>query len=110
MANPFRGEVTLTLNGSSHTMKLTLGALAALETRLEAGSLMELAERYEDGRIRASDLIALLSAGLMGGGHQISEEDLSSANIEGGTLGAMKAGLALLAAAFQPAGPASNAD
>ena len=81
---------------------LTLGALAALETRLESGSLMELAERFESGAIGSQDLIALLSAGLQGGGSKTTEAELANADIAGGAVGALHAGMELLARAFQP--------
>ena len=45
--NPYRGEVAIVIDGRSRTMRLTLGALAALAARLQAGSLMGLAERFE---------------------------------------------------------------
>ena len=100
--NPQRGEVPLVINGTACTLRLTLGALAALEARLEADSLMGLAERFDSGRVGSAELIALLSAGLAGGGHPISEEDLADANIEGGAVTAMRAGVELLKLAFQP--------
>lgn len=101
MANPRRGEVALTIDGTARRMRLTLGALAALEARLETPSLVALAERFEAGEIRARDLLALLAAGLEGAGEPVSEADLREAEIEGGVVGATRAGLALLAAAFR---------
>ena len=62
--NPYRGEVAIVIDGRSRTMRLTLGALAGLEARLQAGSLIGLAERFEDGKVATADLIALLAAGL----------------------------------------------
>lgn len=100
MENPWRGEVTLILNGVPHVLKLTLGALAGLEARLQEQSLVALVERYESGAFSAHDMIVLLHAGLIGGGAQISEEDLSRADIAGGPMAAAKAGAALLARAF----------
>ena len=35
MANPWAGEVDITLDGKPHTLKLTLGALAELEASME---------------------------------------------------------------------------
>lgn len=102
MENPLRGDVALTIDGRRYILRLTLGALAALEERLESRSLMDLAQRFESGEVSASDLTALLAAGLMGGGHDVSETDLASAEIEGGAVGALHAGMALLARAFQP--------
>lgn len=103
MANPQRGEVTLTVDGEARRLRLTLGALAALEARLEAGSLMGLAERFESGRVATSELLALLAAGLSGAGEAVSETDLAAAEIEGGAVAAMRAGMLLLSRAFRTA-------
>ena len=50
MANPFAGEVEVSLDGRAHVAKLTLGALAELEAGLGEGSLMDLVARFEAGR------------------------------------------------------------
>lgn len=101
-ANPHRGEVSLTIDGQARRLRLTLGALAELETRLETGSLMGLAERFETGRVTTTDLMALLAAGLSGAGDTLTEADLASAEIEGGAVGAMRAGMELLSVTFRP--------
>lgn len=100
MPNPERGEVALVVNGRACTMRLTLGALAELETALGSGSLVALAERFEAGDVAARDLIALLAAGLRGGGEHVTEDEVARADI-GGVVTAMKAGLALLEATFR---------
>ena len=102
MANPHRGEVLLTIDGRARRMRLSLGALAGLEARLDAGGLVALAERFEQGRVSAGDLIALLAAGLAGAGHEVTETEIAAAEIEGGAVAALEAGLALLAHAFRP--------
>jgi hypothetical protein len=102
--NPYRGEVAIVIDGRSRTMRLTLGALAGLEARLQAGSLVGLAERFEDGKVATADLIALLAAGLSGAGEPVDEVELARAEIEGGAVGAMRAGMALLARAFRQDG------
>lgn len=104
MSNPWRGEISLVIDGEPRVLKLTLGALAALEARLETGSLVELVERYEGGGFTASDVLVLLHAGLSGGGSEISEAALARADIEGGPMVAAKAGAALLARAFMVPG------
>jgi len=50
MANPWTGEVALTIDGEPRVLKLTLGALAELEAQLKAGTLIELIERFEGGQ------------------------------------------------------------
>lgn len=101
MVNPARGEVELVVDGQPCSMRLTLGALAELEAQLEVGSLVALAERFESGTVSAAELIALLGAGLRGGGAEISDAELAKAELAGGAIGAMKAGLALLSATFR---------
>ena len=102
MVNPFAGEVALVIDGQRHVAKLTLGALAELEAALEAGGLVDLIERFEAGRFTARDVLALILAGLRGGGWQGSAEDLARAEIAGGVVGAARVAAALLARAFAP--------
>jgi hypothetical protein len=98
MVNPHRGEVALEIDGETRVLRLSLGALAELEASLETGSLLELVERFESGRFRAHDLIALLAAGLKGAGEAVP--DLAAAEIAGGAAGAAKAAARLLALSF----------
>lgn len=100
MANPYAGEVALTLNGERRVAKLTLGALAELEAALEAGSLIDLAERFETGRFSTRDVLALVVAGLRGGGWTGGAADLMTAEIGGGPVEAARMAAQLLARAF----------
>lgn len=100
MANPWAGEVAVTLDGVPLVAKLTLGALAELEAGLEAGSLMEIAERFESGRMAARDVILVLVAGLRGGGWRGTADDLRLGEIDGGPMAAVRAAAELLARAF----------
>ena len=100
MANPWAGEVALVIDGERHVLKLTLGALAELEAGLKAGTLVELIERFEGGQVSTRDVLALIVAGLRGGGWRGAAGDLISADIEGGVVGAARAAGALLARAF----------
>lgn len=88
------------IDGEPHVMKLTLGALAELEAQLETTSIVALVERFEAGQFRSADLLALIHAGLRGGGWQGSVRDLLTAEIEGGLPGAARAAGQLLARAF----------
>ncbi|MEM9011814.1 MAG: gene transfer agent family protein [Pseudomonadota bacterium] len=100
MANPYRGEVALTFDGVPRTLRLTLGALVELEAELGSESLLALVERFESGQFRAADILALLAAGLRGGGAPMEREALLSAEIEGGPVAAAQAAAQLLRAAF----------
>lgn len=100
LANPFAGEVALVIEGERHVLKLTLGALAELESALEADTLVALVERYEAGQFSTRDMLALIVAGMRGGGWRGEASDLLSSEIEGGPLAAAKAAGQLLARAF----------
>lgn len=101
MANPWKGEVTLILNGEAHELKLTLGALAELEAELKTGTLVDLVERFECGAYATRDVLALIVAGLRGGGWRGRAEDLLTAEIEGGPVEAARVAGGLLVRAFQ---------
>ncbi|WP_281967062.1 gene transfer agent family protein [Roseovarius nanhaiticus] len=100
MANPWAGEVALIIDGERRVLKLTLGALAELEAGLAAESLVELVERFEAGAFSTRDVLALIVAGLRGGGWSGCQRDLIAADIEGGPLAAARAAAELLARAF----------
>lgn len=100
MSNPWRGEVTLVVDGQPQVMRLTLGALAGLEAELAEPSLIALVERFEQGRFSSADVLALLKAGLRGGGCAVSAGALDHAEIEGGPMAAARAAAELIARAF----------
>lgn len=100
MTNPFAGEVALRVDGEDRVLKLTLGALAELEATLGDDTLVALVERFEGGAFSSRDVLALIVAGLRGGGWQGGPQDLLRAEIEGGPLGAARAAATLLARAF----------
>lgn len=100
MVNPYSGEVAIVLDGQRHVAKLTLGALAELEEALATGSLIEMVERFEEGRFSTRDVLALIVAGLRGGGWQGTAADLRTAEIGGGMVEAARVAALLLARAF----------
>jgi len=100
MPNIHRGEISALIGGAEMTLCLTLGALAELEARLQAGDLVGLAERFARGRVSARDLTAILGAGLRGAGHAVSDDDLARLSIEGGLKGAAEIAARLLRATF----------
>ena len=100
MANPWEGEVAILLEGERHVMKLTLGALAELEAGLEEDSLIALVERFETGKVSSRDVLAVIIAGLHGGGWTGDVRDLLTTEIEGGPVAAARLAGQLLARAF----------
>jgi hypothetical protein len=100
MPNTQRGEIAAVLDGEERTLCLTLGALAELEARLQAGDLVGLSERFASGRVSARDLTAIIGAGLRGGGNAVTDDDLARMAIEGGLKGAADIAARLLRATF----------
>lgn len=100
MANPWEGEVAIRLDGARHVMKLTLGALAELEAAMQADTLVALVERFERGSFSTRDVLALIVAGLRGGGWTGEASDLMTADIEGGPVEAARLAGQLLTRAF----------
>ena len=100
MGNPYRGDVDLVVDGEVLPMRLTLGALAELESGLKSDGLMALIERFEGGDFSALDIVALLVAGLRGAGWQGTQKDLLAAEIGGGPIAAAQSAGLLLKLAF----------
>jgi len=100
MANPFQGEVALTMNGERYVLKLTLGALAELEAGLETDTLVALVTRFEEGKFSSADVLRIVVAGLRGGGWTGGYDDILTAEIAGGPLEAARVGAELIARAF----------
>jgi len=100
MANPWTGEVVLTVDGTRRVLKLTLGALAELESGLNADTLIGMIERFEAGRFSTRDVLALIVAGLRGGGWDGQAGDLIAAEIAGGPVEAARVAGLLLTRAF----------
>lgn len=100
MENPYRGEVSLVVDGVPRVARLTLGALVELEARLSVETLPDLVKRFEKGRYGSADVLALVVAGLRGGGWSGDLRDLANAEIEGGPLRAAQVAAQLLARAF----------
>ena len=100
MVNIYRGEIQAQINGKKLVLCLTLGALAELESSLDASDLVSLGERFATGKISARHLIIILGAGLRGAGNNISNEELANLPIEGGLTGAASIAARLLQATF----------
>ncbi|MEA2835144.1 MAG: hypothetical protein QOG66_3346 [Methylobacteriaceae bacterium] len=105
MANPRRGEISAEFDGRSHTLCLTLGALAELEQKFGAGGLVELASRFESGKLSAGDLIAVIACGLRGGGATYSNDEVATFKVTGGLHAYVRIAADLLAATFGDAEP-----
>jgi hypothetical protein len=100
VTNPWAGEVEVVVDGAAHNARLTLGALAELEAGLGTGSIVDLVERFERAAFSSRDVLAVIVAGLRGGGLKVTADDLLTADIAGGPVGAARAAAQLLTRAF----------
>lgn len=67
MANPYRGDVPLQLDGEPHTLRLSLAALAALERDLGARDLSGLITMLVSGKTGAGQMHLVLREALRAG-------------------------------------------
>lgn len=109
MANYHRGEIEAELDGKTWRLCLTLGALADLECALGAGDMLALAERFESGRLKSSDAICIIGAGLRGGGHDVADGDVAAMQVAGGAAGFVEIVTRLLSATFAQGGGEGDA-
>ena len=106
--NRRRGEVAATLDGRSFRLCLTLGALAELEDAFAADDLGELVGRFSHGKLSALDMIRIIGAGLRGGGHTVSDDDVRGMQAENGATGFAAIVAELLTATFGSAETGSS--
>jgi hypothetical protein len=99
-ANRQRGEVEAVIDGERRILCMTLGALAELETAFGVDNIADLAGRFAGGRIGTKDVMAIIAAGLRGGGNVIDDAELSDCRVEGGIGGAIGLAARLLDSAF----------
>lgn len=100
MVNAHRGEIEAELSGRRYTLCLTLGALAEIEHAYGGEDLLAIAERFETGRIGASDAIRVIGAGLRGAGNAVSDAEVAAMTVEGGAAGYLAIMVRLLKATF----------
>lgn len=99
-ANHRRGEIEAVFDGQPRRLVLTLGALAELEHAFGVADLTALAERFEGGRLSSGDVVAILGAGLRGGGAEIANGEVARLTHADGAGGFVRAVADLLGAAF----------
>ncbi len=100
MANKHRGEIEAELGGQNYTLVLTLGALAEIEHAYGGEDMVAIAERFEGGRIKATDAIKVIGAGLRGAGFTFNDDEVSKLSVAGGATGYLRIVAELLKATF----------
>jgi hypothetical protein len=95
MTNTARGETSFLAAGEKFVMRLTLGALAEIESGLSLTNLSTIAERLK--QLSSSDIAVIAAALLRGGGHDIAASDVLKIPVDIGTIvGAIADALATL--------------
>ncbi len=100
MINRHRGEIEARLDGEAYCLCLTLGALAELEDAFGEEDMVALAQRFETGRLKSTDAIRIIAAGLRGGGYDFCADDVAAMKAEGGVKGYVDIVARLLKATF----------
>lgn len=100
MVNIHRGEIVAEIDGKTYTLCLTLGALAELEQALSADDLLSVAERFNNGKIKTTEIMHILKAGLKGGGYEMSFSEIENMKLVGGIQSYIDIVAKLLKAAF----------
>ena len=100
MVNRHRGEIEAELGGTNYTLVLTLGALAEIEHAYGGEDIIAIAERFESGKIRATDAIIVIGAGIRGAGATITNEEVAKLSVSNGAAGYLKIVAELLKATF----------
>ncbi len=108
MVNKRRGEIAAELDGKQWKLCLTLGALAELESAFDAADLVALGARFSTGKLSAKDMIAVIAAGLRGGGHEVQTSDVANMQTEGGLTQLADIVVRLLSATFGESNPTPN--
>lgn len=104
MSNLRRGEVDLSVEGRPLPMRLTLNALAELETSFAVDNLAALGARFGSGNLSARDVIRILGAGLRGAGARMEDGEVAALAFDEGLAGAIRAVVRLLEATFGETG------
>jgi hypothetical protein len=107
-ANRQRGEIEADIDGERRILCMTLGALAELETAFGVDNIADLAGRFAGGKVGTRDVMAIIAAGLRGGGNLVEDGGLSDCRVEGGIAGAIRLAAQLLDSAFSPEEPTKN--
>ena len=105
MANSYRGDVDLELQGQTFTLRLTLQSLAEMEGAFDVDSLPALGERLASGRLSAADLIRILGPAIRGGGVEKSDHEIARLLPASGLAEIMSAVARLMETTFGEAEP-----
>ena len=82
MANKRRGEVTFEVDSVQYTLCMNLNAMAELEEAFGLDSIAQLGDVFTEGNFKIRQLIWLLGALVRGGGHDITNEEIGTWDLD----------------------------
>jgi hypothetical protein len=107
MTNPKRGELQITLGQTTWTARVTMDALARVETACGAG-IVKILGKLTEGDLTTTEICNILLPIIKGGGNDVSIKDIQKVVWDAGLAEAMKACGEVLATALSGAGNEGN--
>jgi hypothetical protein len=101
MTNPLKGEVNLSLGGKDYKARLTIDAIMQVEQSVGCG-ILKLAQRMADADVRVTDIIAVLTPALRGGGNNVQPKDVTKIVESAGLVDSTQAVATLLTQSISP--------
>lgn len=98
MSDP-RGEVSVIIDGTEYTMRLTFAAALKIEKRTGCG-LIKLAQRMSEMAITTEDIAAVLHSGIVAAGGKVTFDQVGEAIMSGGLFEYAKPATELVVAAL----------
>lgn len=107
--NPRRGEVSLQLGATQYKGRVTLDVLVRIESTLGCG-LVKIAQRLQEGDLRVSDILAIITPVVRAGGNDIDQKQIGDVVWAAGLAEGMRVAGEILAVALTAGEPGNVAE
>lgn len=97
--NPRRGEISLQLGATQYKGRVTLDVLVRIESTLGCG-LVKIAQRLQEGDLRVSDLLSIITPVVRAGGNDIDQKQIGDVVWQAGLAEGMRVAGEILAMAL----------
>ena len=89
MSNPNRGELEIVLGEKKYKAKVTLDAVMRIEQSCGMG-IVKIAQALSEGNLTTSQMVAILTPVIRGGGNDINEKEVGQSLWGAGLVSGMK--------------------
>ena len=103
MTNPLKGQVEVQLGSETYKARLTIDAIVQIEQSIGMG-IIKLANKMANADISMTDVIAVLTPALRGGGNDLSEKEVKNIIADVGIVSATTVVANLLAQTLSDSG------